>query len=298
MERNRRIQATSFALPKRRNHDNIAQPSWASRGLSRPREHRPPASPARGDTTWPRCFAGAVFMAEIVILSAAYLGSLEFCLRVSSWHLHERFRAGTDLFRKACEFRHSLANVCARLMDGRSNLTNFEAIQRLRGDVSDMTQSAAQSGQGNKARLLRGVLHQLDQSLENASEGFFQANRNFAQASRDIEAVQAGRQAATRGRSEDIIPAYQALWPEAQAAFRAGYVDPLITQTQGAAFGVNKARPFLNDAFRDEAAAMAPGNSLMQRRETQGGNPSLARPPHFLFLSLSFAFASGFWASA
>ena len=48
----------------------------------------------------------------------------------------------------------------------------------------------------------------------------------------------------------------------------------------------------------DEAAAMAPGNSLMQRRETQGGNPSLARPPHFLFLGLSFAFASGFWASA
>jgi hypothetical protein len=62
------------------------------------------------------------------------------------------------------------------------------------------------------------------------------------------------------------IPAYQALRPEAQAAFRAGYVDPLIAQTQGAAFGVNKARPFLNDAFRDEAAAMAPGNSLMQRR--------------------------------
>jgi len=27
MEGNRRIQATSFALPKRRNHDNIAQPS-------------------------------------------------------------------------------------------------------------------------------------------------------------------------------------------------------------------------------------------------------------------------------
>jgi hypothetical protein len=111
-----------------------------------------------------------------------------------------------------------------------------------------------------------GGVHQLDQSLENASEGFFQANRNFAQASRDIEAVQAGRQAARRGRSEDIIPAYQALRPEAQAAFRAGYVDPLIAQTQGAAFGVNKARPFLNDAFRDEAAATAPGNSLMQRR--------------------------------
>src|SRR4029077_14234659 len=45
----------------------------------------------------------------------------------------------------------------------------------------------------------------------------------------DIEAVQAGCQAGTRGRSEDIIPTYQALRPEAHAAFRAGYVDPLIT---------------------------------------------------------------------
>ena len=116
-----------------------------------------------------------------------------------------------------------------------------------------MAQSAAQSGHGNKARLLRGVLRRLDQSLENASEGFLQANRNFAQASRDIKAVQAGRQAATRGRTADVIPAYQALWPEAQAAFRSGYVDPLIAQTEGAAFGVNKARPFTNDAFAAES---------------------------------------------
>ena len=114
--------------------------------------------------------------------------------------------------------------------------------------------------------MLRGVLRKLDQSLENASEGFLQANRNFAQASRDIKAVQAGRQAATRGRSADVIPAYQALRPEAQTAFRSGYVDPLIAQTEGATFGVNKARPFTNDAFAAESQAMAPGNDLLQRR--------------------------------
>jgi len=136
----------------------------------------------------------------------------------------------------------------------------------LNRDVSDLAQSAAQSGHGNKARLLRGVLRQLDQSLENASEGFLQAKRNFAQASRNIEAVQAGRQAATRGRTADVIPAYQALWPEAQAAFRSGYVDRLIAQTEGAAFGVNKARPFSNHAFGAEANAVAAGNELMQRR--------------------------------
>jgi hypothetical protein len=105
----------------------------------------------------------------------------------------------------------ALANVRNKLTDGTSNLTDFLAVQRVRGHVADM----AQSGHG-----LRGVLGQLDQALENASQGFLQANRNFAQASRDIEAVQAGGQAATRGRSEDVIPAYQALRPEAQVAFR------------------------------------------------------------------------------
>ena len=52
------------------------------------------------------------------------------------------------------------------------------------------------------------------------SEGFYQASGNYAQASRGIETVQAGRQAATRGRSEDVISAYRALRPEVQTAFR------------------------------------------------------------------------------
>jgi hypothetical protein len=153
-----------------------------------------------------------------------------------------------------------------RLTDGRSMLTDFAAIQRVRGDLSDTIQSADRSGAGNKARLLRGLLRQIDTAMENASAGHLAANRNFAQASRDIEAVQTGRDAAMRGRTEDTIPRYQALSPQGQEAFRSGYVDPLIAQTQGAAFGVNKARPLLNDAFAAEADAMAPGNPLMQRR--------------------------------
>jgi uncharacterized protein YcfJ len=104
--------------------------------------------------------------------------------------------------------------------------------------------------------------------MEAASSGYRQANRNFAQASRDIEAVQTGRDAATRGRTEDTVPAFRALTPRGQGAFRAGYVDPLIAQTQGAAFGANKARPLINDAFADEVATIAPmrTQALMQRR--------------------------------
>lgn len=148
-------------------------------------------------------------------------------------------------------------------------LNDFTAAQRVRSELADEIQSARQSGAGNKARLLGGVLRQLDASLENASQGFRQANANFSQASRDIGAVQTGRDAFMRGRTENTIPAFNALRPEAQTAFRSGYVDPAIAQTQGAAFGANKAQPLLNDAFRDEAAAIAPGNDLMQRRLTR-----------------------------
>lgn len=148
----------------------------------------------------------------------------------------------------------------------RVNPDDFEAVQRIRGDMADQAQSAMQSGLGNKARLIRGAVAQLDTAMENASAGHLAANRNFAQASRNIDAVDQGRTAAMRGRTEDTIPAFQGLPPEGQRAFRSGYVDPLIADVQKAAPGANKARPLLNDAFRTEAGVMAPGNPLMQAR--------------------------------
>lgn len=148
----------------------------------------------------------------------------------------------------------------------RVNPDDFEAVQRIRGDMADAAQNAAQTGAGNKARLIRGAVGKLDTAMEHASPGYRAANANFAQASRDIDAVQGGRNAAMRGRTEDTIPAFQGLGSSGQQAFRSGYVDPLIADAQKAAFGANKARPLTNDAFRDESAVMAPGNPQMQRR--------------------------------
>lgn len=148
----------------------------------------------------------------------------------------------------------------------RVNPDDFEAVQRIRFDMADAAQNARQSGYGNRAREIGNAVRELDAAMEQASSGYRQANRNFAQASRDIEAVGQGRAAAMRGRTEDIIPEFQGQSAAGQGAYRAGYVDPLIQQAQGAAFGANKARPLINDAFADEAAVMAPGNPLMQRR--------------------------------
>lgn len=168
----------------------------------------------------------------------------------------------------------ALANVRSRLTDGRSNLTDFESLQRVRGDLSDAIESARRAGANNKARLLSQVMTEMDVAMERASPGFMAANRTHAQASRAIDAVDVGRQAAMRGRTEDIVPAFRAMPAEQQQAFRSGYVDPLIQQVQGGAVGANKARPFTSDAFRTEAAAVAPmrtGNQMTQRlaRENQ-----------------------------
>jgi hypothetical protein len=153
-----------------------------------------------------------------------------------------------------------------RITDGQSMLSDFTATQRLRGDLSDAVQRAVRAGEGNKARLLGGVLRQVDTAMENASAGHLAANRNFSQASRDIEAIGQGRQAAGRGRTADVLSDFNSLQPRGQQAFRTGFVDPLIAKVDASAPGVNKARPLLNDRFRDIADATAPGAPLLQRQ--------------------------------
>lgn len=160
----------------------------------------------------------------------------------------------------------ALEGVRRRLTDNRSTLTDFTAVQRVRGDLADQVQQAINRGQGNRARLLGGVLRQMDQAMEEASPGFLQANRNYEAASGNIEAIGEGRAAAQRGRFENTVPAFQALPGEGQQAFRSGYVDPLIEQVQGAPIGTNKARQFTSDAFQREAQAIAPYAAPLQRR--------------------------------
>ncbi len=148
----------------------------------------------------------------------------------------------------------------------RSNPDDFAGVQRIRGDLADTIDSAVRSGANNKARLLGGVKRQLDSALEDASSGFKQANANFSEATRDIGAIDQGTQAFSRGRTGDILGDFNSLQPRGQQAFRTGFIDSAIQKVTGAADGVNKARPFLNDRFRELADATAPGNDLMQRQ--------------------------------
>jgi hypothetical protein len=152
--------------------------------------------------------------------------------------------------------------------DGRAQKIDFNALLTVRQDIGDMASAAYRTGKNNQYSKLKEVLDELDASLAGASKDYKKALTQYADDSRVIDAVDEGRAAAMGGRFEDNIPAFQKKNPSQQAAFRAGYADPLIAQTQQAAVGVNKARPLITDAFGQEFPAFAaPGqaNRLGQR---------------------------------
>lgn len=144
----------------------------------------------------------------------------------------------------------------------------FEAVQRVKGDLDDAVGKAVRAGENNKARLLGRVTRELDDALEAASPSYAGARNAYRQGSREIEAVETGRAAAGRGRTEDKIDTFAALSPGEQAAFRTGYADPLIARVQGAAEGANKARPFTSQAMQTELPAFAAegrGDTMMSQ---------------------------------
>jgi hypothetical protein len=154
----------------------------------------------------------------------------------------------------------ALARVRSMLTDGRSNLTDFNAVFRAKLDLDDMITKAEGQGAGNRAHYLSNVQRILDNTLANASAPYARARDAFAAASRRIEAVGAGKSAAMRGRAPDTVSVYNAMTPEEQAAFRVGYADPLVEQTQSAAVGVDKSRPLISDATGMEFPVVtAPG---------------------------------------
>ncbi|RWN47371.1 MAG: hypothetical protein EOS03_13575 [Mesorhizobium sp.] len=154
----------------------------------------------------------------------------------------------------------ALSRVRSMITDGRSNLTDFNAVFRAKLDLDDMITKAENQGAGNRAHYLGNAQRVLDQTLADASAPYAAARDAFAAASRRIEAVGTGMTAAMRGRAQDTTAVYQAMTPEEQAAFRVGYADPLIEQAQSAAVGVDKSRPLISDATGMEFPVVtAPG---------------------------------------
>ncbi|WP_146038665.1 hypothetical protein [Paracoccus sp. SY] len=152
-------------------------------------------------------------------------------------------------------------------------LSDFNRILGVKQDIADDIGAAVRAGRNYEARTLMQLKDALDQALEGASGAYREANDGFARASRVIDQIDAGKAATSpRARVADTLGHYRAQTPEGQAAFRAGYTDPLMAKIENSAPGVNKARPFLSDGATEELRAMAkdPDDllSFLQRENT------------------------------
>jgi hypothetical protein len=173
--------------------------------------------------------------------------------------------SGDGIDAKLAQFRGRLiatdANGTTR------ELSDFNRVLGVKQDVQDARMAAKAANRGNEARELKKLEDELDAALEQASLAYRSANDEFARASRTINTIETGRGAASpRSRVADNLQTYGGLTPEQQAAFRSGYADPMLAKIEGAAPGVNKARPLTADDVQAELGAMARDPALLQRQ--------------------------------
>ncbi len=159
----------------------------------------------------------------------------------------------------------------AFLTDGKSNLSDFDQVLSAKREIDNMIDGATPTVQ----RALIPIKRSLDDALTASSPQYAEARDTFARQSRAMDAIDTGKQAARRGRPEDTIPAYGALEPGAQAAYRTGYADPILENASNGNPGANKALPLMNEGTQAELGAMSqyqgpqqpggPGDIMSQR---------------------------------
>lgn len=146
------------------------------------------------------------------------------------------------------------------LTDGNSVLSDFDSAFRSKLELDNMIDRASPTIQ----RQLIPIRNALDDALEGASPNYATARNTFREQSKAIDAVEVGKQAATRGRAADNIQAFSRMTPEEQAAYRAGYADPIIRRVENAALSptTNKARGLITRKTEQEFPAIAaPGKA-------------------------------------
>ncbi|SDJ18912.1 hypothetical protein SAMN05428983_0554 [Agrobacterium fabrum] len=154
----------------------------------------------------------------------------------------------------------ALTRVRSMLSDGNSQVTDFNALFRAKLDLDDLIARSDAQGAGNRAFALNQVKRLVDTALEDASPAFRTANDTFRTRSGVIDAVAEGSASTSgRQRAADTIERFSQMTPDEQAAFRAGYADPLIARVESAAGSptTNKARALNTPKNREEFQAIA-----------------------------------------
>jgi hypothetical protein len=106
-------------------------------------------------------------------------------------------------------------------------------------------------------RGLDNVRRSFLREVDSVNPTYGQARAAYAGPAQVRDAVGVGAQAAKSGRAADNLARFDALNPQSQQGFRAGYADTLANNIERAAPGVNKVRPLLSDKAQTELDALS-----------------------------------------
>ena len=148
--------------------------------------------------------------------------------------------------------------------------SNVGKAFRAKTNIDQMIAKATENKQGALVSELMPIRDALDEQLAKSSSNYAKARDAYRVRQERIGALDKGKElGAKQGNPEDAIAQFSPLDAEGKQAFRAGYVDPQVSQVQNAAWGTNKARPFTSDAVKQEfdAFATSPGRASTLQRQ-------------------------------
>lgn len=156
-----------------------------------------------------------------------------------------------------------------RLATPTNQLSDFQRGFGVKREIDSMIGKATRAGDGATVATLTPIQRSLDDQLAAASEPYAAARNAYRAGSQNIEAVPAGTEAASPGvRAEDALSQFGAIPEAAQAPFRIGFSDPLITAAARTPYTANAARPLLNMAMTQKIGGIAQPDAaaLLARR--------------------------------
>jgi hypothetical protein len=132
-----------------------------------------------------------------------------------------------------------LLTIRGMLQKGGEQLIDFPRVLAIKSDISTAIFNLKTAGKKVPPQLAQ-VLGELDDALESASTGYRAANDAYKAASGVVDAFGQGRKANSSSRIKDILDEAAPLSPEARAAYRTGYTDPMLARMESKNHGTNK----------------------------------------------------------
>jgi hypothetical protein len=148
--------------------------------------------------------------------------------------------------------------------------SNVGKAFRAKTNIDQMIAKATENKQGALVGELMPIRDALDEQLARSSSNYAKARDAYRVRQQRIGALDTGKELGSKQvNPEDAIAQFSPLDAEGKQAFRAGYVDPQVSQVRNAAWGTNKARPFSSDAVKQEfdAFAASPGRAGTLQRQ-------------------------------